>query len=123
MELNIEGTKTNPEIFFDKIGNKVIIEGRSVLKNMDDEFFHPLYSFLDNYSNSGYSSLTLVLNLDYFNTSTHPSLITIFRKMNSISEAKIIWLYERNDMEMMEIGQELQMYSPIKFEIRHIEIV
>lgn len=117
MELNIEGSKSNPRVFYNEIDNKLMIHGRSVLKNMDDKFYAPIIDFIINFSNSEKEGLIVEFLLDYFNTSSHPSLIEIFKKTNLVKGARILWLYEQNDMEMMEIGQELQMYSPIKFEI------
>lgn len=123
MELDIASSKSNPKIFFDKDKNKVTIHGRSVLKNMDDTFFYPLFSFLKKYKEESNGGLTLEFYLDYFNTSSHPSLIKTFELVGEINEGKIIWLYDPNDMEMMEIGQELQVYSPIKFAINVTEEV
>ena len=39
MELDIAGSKSNPKIHFSKDENRVVIHGRSVLKNMDDAIY------------------------------------------------------------------------------------
>lgn len=121
MELNIEGSKSNPKILFNSAENKLTIHGRSVLRNMDDNFYYPVYEFIDNFSAS-LKGLIVEIYLDYFNTSSHPSLIKIFQSLDKIEEVEIIWLYDQNDIEMMEIGQELQIYSPIKFVLKVVEI-
>ena len=123
MELDIAGSKSSPKIHFNKEENRVVIHGRSVLKNMDDPFFYPLFSFLKKYKVANEKGLTVEFYLDYFNTSTHPSLIKIFELSGEIEDVKVIWLYDPNDMEMMEIGQELQVYSPVKFDIKLVEKV
>jgi len=123
MELDIAGSKSNPKIHFSKEENRVVIYGRSVLKNMDDTFFYPLFSFLKRYKEANEKGLTVEFYLDYFNTSSHPSLIKIFELSGEIEDVKVSWLYDPNDMEMMEIGQELQIYSPVKFDIKLAEKV
>jgi len=122
MKLDVKGSKSNPNISYNDTNKSILISGRSVLKNMDDPFYRPLYRFLENYASNNLTGLSVELFLDYFNTSSHPSLIKIFELTSQISEAKIIWLYEQNDLEMMEIGQELQAYSPVKFEFKASQI-
>ena len=123
MELYIEGSKSNPKVDFDLSTNKLKIHGRSVLKNMDDGFFRPVFSFLEKYISSNEKGLSVEFYIDYFNTSSHPSFIKIFELAGSINDSKLIWLYDQNDLEMMEIGQELQAFSPIKFDIKVAEII
>lgn len=118
MKIAIAGTKNNPSINFNESENKISIEGRSVLQNMDDRFYGALIQFLKEYSSQKKRGLVVEIFLDYFNTSSHPSLIQIFKETAEIEDSQIHWLYEENDIEMMEIGHELQKYSSITFNIR-----
>ena len=121
LELKIEKTKSNPEVIYSEENNKLSIVGRSVLKNMDDYFYHPIFNFIEEYKKQGKEGLILELFLDYFNTSSHPSLIKIFKGVSEIPSSEIRWLYEESDIEMMEIGHELQKYSPQGFIIKKAE--
>ena len=119
--LDIQETKSSPKILFDSESKKLMIHGRSVLKNMDDDIYRPVFDFLDDCKQKGEKGITTEFFLDYFNTSSHPSLIEIFKKTADITDSNIVWLFEQNDLEMMEIGSELSRYSPKPIEVKQIE--
>lgn len=119
LELNIEKNKSTPEIVYDHTLNKLTIRGRSVLKNMDDDFYAPVYQLLKEAVNNN-EGIIVEFSLDYFNTSSHPSLIKIFELTSKVENSILIWWYESNDLEMMEIGSELQRYSPMPIQVKLI---
>lgn len=120
LDFKITGTKKNPDVEFDASTRTLSIVGRSVLNNMDDNFYGPVIDFLAEYAKTGEDNLIVEFQLDYFNTSSHPSIIQIFRKTAEIHasgrSSEIHWKYAFDDEEMKEIGEELQKFSPIKFE-------
>ena len=125
LDFKIAGTKRNPSVEFDPDTGKLSIVGRSVLNNMDDDFYRPVLRFLSEFAKTGTGKLIVEFHLDYFNTSSHPSIIQIFRKTAEIHEsgrpAEIHWVYASDDEEMKEIGEELQKFSPIRFTFKMSE--
>ena len=119
--LAIEATKSNPKVTYNEGNNTLSIVGRSVLKNMDDEFYNPIFDFLKRMKLENNEGLKVEFLLDYFNTSSHPSLINIFKLTSEIEKSEIVWLYEMNDLEMMEIGNELSRYSPNPINVKQMD--
>jgi hypothetical protein len=65
------------------------------------------------------------VGLEYFNTSSSKCLLDIFRKLESLSksgksEIKVIWLYEEEDEDMMEAGDDYKTIVKLPFEIKKI---
>ena len=118
--LLIEKSKSAPSVKYNNETNVLHIEGRSVLKNLNDNLFEVVYNFLDKYKEEGLTGLTLEFYLEYFNTSSHPSLVKLFKLTSAIKDSSIVWLYHQTDLEMMEIGSELSSFSDKPITVKQI---
>jgi hypothetical protein len=110
--LKIEPTKSSPDIFFDCENHCLEIKGKSYPAN-SEEFFEPLFSWLDTYlAESDSRQVTVNIELIYFNSSTSKMLTAFFEKLETAAgTGKIItvnWCYEEDDEDSMEYGEEFQ---------------
>ncbi len=119
----VAGNKT-PYINLQPDGN-FELSGKSIPEN-SAEFYHPVYEWLDNYATAPQSKTVIKIQLEYFNTSSSKCLLDIFRRLEAInksgkSEVKVIWLYEEEDEDMMEAGDDYQTIVKVPFEIKKVE--
>ena len=119
--INIEGTPKTPRIVFSAEKGELEISGKSIPEN-SVEFYQPIYSWIDEYSQSPMKTTVVKIQLEYFNTSSSKCLLDIFRKLESLqksgkSEVTINWLYEDEDEDMMEAGEDYQTIVRIPFKI------
>jgi len=110
--LYIKGTKRTPEISF-KVSGLLSIKGMSIPENVVD-FYKPAIEWMENAKKIDPEQVHLVIDLDYFNTSTSSHLLKLFRKVVDIPEdknsVKIIWKYDAEEEDMLEQGK---MYEGI----------
>lgn len=119
--LNIQPGIKTPTIFFNALNGKLEIKGKSIPEN-SIEFYKPVYEWLDAYALQPQSKTVFTVQLEYFNTSSSKCLLDIFRKLENLhknqkSEVSVIWLYEEEDEDMMEAGDDYQTIVKIPFTI------
>lgn len=117
--LTIEGTSKTPRIDFLAEQGALEISGKSIPEN-SVEFYQPVYSWLDQYSLQPKKNTVIKIQLEYFNTSSSKCLLDIFRKLEALqksgkSEVTVTWMYEEEDEDMMEAGEDYQSIVKIPF--------
>ena len=111
----IKPTKNTPLVNFESDKGKLVIEGKSY-PNDSVGFFEPIFNWFENYTND---KIEIKIKLEYFNTSTCKQLLSLLRLVLDNNESNIVnvkWLYEENDLDVLEIGQHMQEILNIKFE-------
>jgi hypothetical protein len=121
--LHIEGTAKTPVINFSD--GSLEISGKSIPEN-SIEFYQPLYNWLDQYGQQPVKSTSLKVRLEYFNTSSSKCLLDVFRKLETIqksgkSDVTVIWMYEEEDEDMMEAGEDYREIVGLPFTIEKIK--
>lgn len=116
-----QGIKT-PGIMFIKSEGRLEIRGKSIPEN-SLEFYEPVFSWLDDYANDPKLETQLVIALEYFNTSSSKCLLDVMRKLESLhlaskSKVSILWLYEEDDEDMLEAGEDYKTIVKLPFETR-----
>lgn len=115
-DLIIEPTKDTPYIRVDQIEGLIEIKGRSSPQSAL-EFFHPLIDSIKKLK--ARSSVKLVFNLEYFNTSSAKCIFNVFRELNMLSKlgitVEVDWLYEEDDEDMREIGTDFEELTKLPF--------
>lgn len=116
--LIIEGTAKTPRVDFSDKG-AMEISGKSIPEN-SVEFYQPVYAWVDQYSLQPNKSTVIKIQLEYFNTSSSKCLLDIFRKLEALqksgkSEVSVTWMYEEEDEDMMEAGEDYQSIVKIPF--------
>jgi len=116
----LEQSIKTPSINFDANGN-FELKGKSIPENTV-MFYKPLFEWLDKYLQNPAPKTSLNVQLDYFNTSSSKSIVDLFKKMelvsrNGKSEAIINWLYEQEDTDMLEVGEDYKSIIKIPFNL------
>ena len=115
MKLLIDQTKTTPLIDFNATENTFLIQGKSLSANAQS-FYEPVFNWIDS---NVENKINLDFKLEYFNTSSHKQLLIFFKKLNALnSENTICWYSESEDEEMLEVGQDMEKLSGVKFEFK-----
>ncbi|TVR38638.1 MAG: DUF1987 domain-containing protein [Cryomorphaceae bacterium] len=105
-------TEKTPAIHFDGVGGKLELKGKSVPED-SFKFFQPMHDWLDQYIENPAKETELNVALEYFNTSSAKVLLEVFKKMNRLHQSgktqlTINWVYEEDDDDMLEAGQDYQ---------------
>jgi hypothetical protein len=119
--LNIVDSVKTPSITFAAEDGQLEISGKSIPEN-SLEFYRPVFEWLDGYSQKPAPSTVLRVALEYFNTSSSKCLLDIFRKLEAInlsgkSTVKVNWVYDSDDEDMMEAGEDYQALVKVPFEL------
>jgi SiaC family regulatory phosphoprotein len=115
-----QGIKT-PYLNFSKDNGVLEIKGKSIPEN-SIEFYRPVYEWLDQYNQQPQAKTQLVVQLEYFNTSSSKCLLDVFRKLEVLqnsgkSTVEVLWLYEEDDEDIMEAGDDYQTIVKLPFKI------
>jgi len=122
--LLIEPGPKTPHILLDEAGY-IELKGKSIPEN-SVQFYKQVFDWLDNYAANPKESTKVLVQLEYFNTSSSKCILDIFRIMESIhnsgrSKVSIAWLYDEEDEDMMETGEDYQTIVKIPFTISKIQ--
>lgn len=109
-----------PLIYLDSNGN-FELKGKSILENTP-HFYKPMFEWLDKYIQSPASQTILNIQLDYFNTSASKIIVDLFKRLEQVpkngkGEATINWLYNQEDTDMQEAGEDYKSIIKIPFNL------
>ena len=108
-DLHVIATENTPEIIGNSQTGELSISGKCYPTN-SLEFCGPLKTWLKQLFDQGLESHNLILDLEYFNTSSSVILLDLmksFKKNNSLNQ--IVWIFEEEDAEMIEAGEEYNL--------------
>jgi hypothetical protein len=124
-KLIIEPTFNSPSVILDPESNKFEFSGESRPENVR-KFYLPILEWLDKFaeeqksSSNRLSSLQIQFDFEYFNSTSAKYILDIFKALNVLNDMgiKILvrWLYEEDDEDMLEVGQEMSRMSKLEFE-------
>ena len=121
--IEISGTSKTPDVMFDASTGTLEISGRSIPEN-SYQFYEPLLSWLDNYSNEPQGDTLLTFKLDYFNTSSSMYILGILKKLEKLylsgHNTGVKWYYDADDEDMLQTGEDLKQI--VKLPIEMVEI-
>lgn len=122
--ISYEGTPKTPSVNFNANDGVIEIKGRSIPEN-SIEFYKPLVDWLEEYKNNAKPQTKVIIQLEYFNTSSSKCILDVFKKLEAIHKAKnpveIQWYYEEDDEDMLEAGEDYE--SIIRVPFKMVEIV
>ncbi|WP_317898029.1 DUF1987 domain-containing protein [Aurantibacillus circumpalustris] len=106
--IKIPSTERSPRIVLNSLENKIEIEGVSMV-NHPLNFFEPVFYWIEKIKEKNPKSLSLHLNLSFFNTYTSKIILKILQKVIEVEsqncKVKICWYYETDDEEIKEAGE------------------
>ena len=126
-KLVIEPTFNSPSVILDPESNQFNFSGESRPENVR-KFYLPILEWLDSFakeqsemgSSARSSSLLVRFNFEYFNSTSAKYILDIFKALNVLNdlgiEILVKWLYEEDDEDMLEVGEEMSRMSKLKFE-------
>ena len=126
-KLIIEATGNSPRIVLDPESKNFEFSGESRPENVR-KFYLPILEWLETYTKEQEklkdgertSGLECQFNFEYFNSTSAKYILDIFKSLNAINALgiglDIKWLYEEDDEDMLEVGQEMSRMSKLSFE-------
>jgi hypothetical protein len=119
-ELNIMETPHTPKVFFDSEQNILEISGRAIPIN-PEKFWGPVMSWFirHNYNNQ---EMKISFNFDYLNSGSQRFILKLLNLLRESSEKgmtsdrTVYWNYQDYDLDMFEVGQDLEYVSKVKLE-------
>ena len=117
----IEKTPKTPKVDFNSQTGFLHLEGISIPEDTVD-FYGTLIYWLNEYGLNPLPETTLILKLEYFNTSSSVVLLDMFKILSKIDGSKIDWYYESDDVEMEEVGKDYANMIDIPFKLIAVDI-
>jgi hypothetical protein len=126
-KLIIEPTANSPRIVLDPEARAFEFSGESRPENVR-KFYLPILEWLESYTaeqeglkeDERTFGLQCQFNFEYFNSTSAKYILDIFKSLNAIAalgiEIEIKWLYEEDDEDMLEVGQEMSRMSKLSFD-------
>jgi len=114
--LFIAATKKTPEIDFN-VNGQLKISGSSYPENTRD-FYGPIINWLEEFLFSTTEEITINVDLKYINTATTRAILDIITKVRALSKStvNVNWMYEIEDADMFETGEDLESITNLKFD-------
>lgn len=120
----IEATERSPRVYFNPKEGLLEIGGISILENSMD-FFYGLNRALSDYSFNPAINTTVNLKFEYVNSST---ILSVTRLLNTIDKMiglrtsiEINWYFDKEDLEMKELGQFYDELMKCKINLIEVE--
>ena len=110
-EFKTLSTHKTPEITGEADKGRITIKGKCIPENAL-EFFSPFRNWLLDFTNSDVEKIDVQIDLEYFNTSTSNILLDVFKHLNRVNDSKpvnITWIYEEDDVDMQEVGEDYKI--------------
>ena len=126
-KLVIESTFNSPSVILDPESKHFDFSGESRPENVR-KFYLPILEWLDSYAreqsemskSQRLSSLLVEFNFEYFNSTSAKYILDLFKALNVLNdlgiEILVKWLYEEDDEDMLEVGEEMSRMSKLDFE-------
>ncbi|RPH32720.1 MAG: DUF1987 domain-containing protein [Bacteroidales bacterium] len=117
--LLVEATDITPRIEFSKHTNTFKIIGKSLPEDVKN-FYNPIIQWFDTYSSQPNPETHLILEFEYFNTSSSKMILILLNKLRDIHrrgfKVLVTWSYPSHDAEIEEAGEELEELLNIPFQ-------
>ena len=116
-----QATNETPYVRLNEQTGIMEISGRSVPQETE-EFWAPVLSWFENYSNHPKSTTIIKMNLEYFNISSSKRILFLLYKLREIQdsgkEVLVEWMYNEIDRDMLEVGQDFAYMARVPFEFK-----
>lgn len=111
--IRIQEEKHSPYVLFD--GDKAIFEirGVSIIENADS-FYKPLIEEVKKFKEEYSYPLNATFDFHAFNTSTARQILTLLEALKEVP-AIVHWVYEDDDEDMREAGEDYQSMVKMNF--------
>ncbi len=118
--LDIRATNDTPKVLLDPENEIFEISGRSLPEDVVS-FYQPVIEWLEDYKYTANDFTEFVFKYIYFNTATSKLIQDILIKLEEIQESgkkvQVIWYYEEDDEDILDLGEEFSENVDVPFEI------
>jgi hypothetical protein len=116
--LVIAQTEQTPHVSF--LSNGLMeISGKSIDED-SQEFWNPVVSWVKTYSDKPSTKTCLNLFIESLDTSSSAALVEMLYLLKDMikegNEVHVHWNYEENDLDMLELGKDMEQLTQIGFE-------
>lgn len=88
-------------------------------------FYNHIYSTLDQFADSEFTSMTTNMAFEYFNTSSSKCLYMLFKKLDELQQkgknVTVNWFYEEGDEDMKEAGEDMNSFFTFDIKFKEVE--
>lgn len=117
-DLTIEGTSATADVSAIVEKGELIISGK-ITETHAIEYFKPINDWFQSYMQKQTKTLKIILDIGYLSTSASlciTSLLILARKHKEQSpKIEFYWHYPANDDDLLETGEDFQIYSDVSF--------
>jgi hypothetical protein len=123
-DLIIDRTYSTPKVLLISKTGALKIEGRSIPEN-PSAFYEPILNWLEEYFKNPVSNTTFDFKLDYINSGSSKSLLSILKLLKTLNEngikITINWHYEEDDESIRDLGKHYR--SILKMPFNLVEVI
>lgn len=124
-KIEVEATSKSPYLLLDPKTKTIKIKGRSIPEN-SVQFYTPVLNVLDKWiQEKTKDQVTVSIQLEYFNTSSSKCVLDILKKLQELykngTPIDVTWIYEKDDEDIMEAGQDYQTIVGIPIKMLEVE--
>ncbi|PCJ25673.1 MAG: nuclear pore complex subunit [Flavobacteriales bacterium] len=123
-DLKIHKTPKTPEVDFNSTSGVFFISGVSVPEN-SQEFYEDVTKWIKSYVKKPAKNTTLIFKLTYISTSSIQfiyGLLMLLDKSAISSNIKVEWHYLEDDIDMKEMGEDLEDAISINFSLVEVKL-
>ncbi len=117
--LIIEESELSPGVNFDASTDSLSVSGRSLPED-SRTFYKPIIDWLSEYVAAKEGKVNLEIHLSYFNSSSAKQLLKMLYiledQFDAGKEVEVNWVYDKNDVMILERGEELAQLVEIPFQ-------
>jgi hypothetical protein len=106
--------KDTPYYIFDPERQKFEMGGKCIPEDAD-AFFQPILLWVKQYAKKPNNETNFVFKLEYFNTVSLRKILEIFKALNKIPTAQIIWFMHEDDDDFTHLTEMLKIPFIIKY--------
>lgn len=114
----ISADKKTPEVKLLTSG-ELLIAGCSLPENVV-QFYAPVFSWLEEFRKISPAGISLTLDFEYLSSSSAKIILDILKVSESIlpdkADFRIVWKYDKEDTDMLDMGGLLEKNLKHKFE-------
>lgn len=110
--LLIAATAKTPQIEWNDEQSTLTLSGRSIPENAV-EFYRPVLDWT--HCLEADTPMTVMVQLEYFNTSSSKCLLDLFKRLETSSEIQVKWHFDADDEDMLEAGEDYDHIVSLPF--------
>lgn len=118
--LNIKSTEDTPKVIFDPPKDVFELSGRSLPEDVN-EFYQPVFEWLNNYFLAPNDKTVIYFNFQYFNTASSKIIVDILNFLDEKFDAgfnvEVKWFAVEEDEDIIDMGEEFKENINLPFEL------